>query len=112
MRYLNQRALDATYTDSFGNTKSVKQRQDIQVNKAIVFFNGWVMSPKFNYSAYVWTTNTSQGLAAQVVVAGFLAYTFNPHVTLGGGISRPAGRPEHGGAVAELARDGPAPDRG
>ena len=44
------------------------------------------MSPKFTYSAYVWTTNTSQGLAAQVVVAGFLAYTFNPHVTLGVGI--------------------------
>ena len=87
VRYLNQRALDATYTDSFGNTKSVKQRQDIQVNKAIVFFNGWAMSPKLNYSVYVWTTNTSQGLAAQVVVAGFLAYAFNPHVTLGGGIS-------------------------
>ena len=85
MRYLNQRALDATYTDSFGNTKSVKQRQDIQVNKAIVFFNGWAMSPKLNYSVYVWTTNTSQGLAAQVVVAGFLAYAFNPHVTLGVG---------------------------
>ena len=87
VRYLNQRALDATYTDSFGTTKSVQQRQDFQVNKAIVFFNGWAMSPKLNYSVYVWTTNTSQGLGAQVVVAGFLAYAFNPHVTLGAGIS-------------------------
>ena len=86
MRYLNQRGLDATYTDSFGNTKSVQQRQDFQVNKAVVFFNGWMMSPKFNYTAYVWTTNTSQGLGAQVVVAGYLAYTFNPHVTMGAGI--------------------------
>ena len=86
VRYLNQRALDATYTDSFGNTTPVKQRQDFQVNKTIVFFNGWAMSPKLNYSAYVWTTNTSQGLGAQVVVAGFLAYAFNPHVTLGAGI--------------------------
>ncbi len=87
VRYLNQRALDETYTDSFGNTKSIKQRQDIQVNKAIVFFQGWLMSPQFMYSAYVWTTNTSQGLAAQVVLAGFVAYTFNPRVTLGGGIA-------------------------
>ena len=71
VRYLNQRALDNTYTDSFGNTRSVKQRQDIQVNKAIVFFQGWLMSPQFIYSAYVWTTNTSQGLPAQVVLAGF-----------------------------------------
>ena len=46
-----------------GTPASVKQRQDIQVNKAIVFFQGWLMSPKFGYSAYVWTTNTSQGLA-------------------------------------------------
>ena len=87
VRYLNQRALDATYTDSFGNTRSVKQRQDIQVNKAIVFFQGWLMSPQFTYSAYVWTTNTSQGLPTQVVLAGFFAYTFNPRFALGAGIS-------------------------
>ena len=87
VRYLNQRALDDTYTDSFGNTRSVKQRQDIQVNKAIVFFQGWLMSPQFVYSAYVWTTNTSQGLPAQVVLAGFFVYTFNPRVALGVGIS-------------------------
>ena len=30
----------------------------------------------------------------------------------GRGHLRPAGCPEHGGTVAELARDGPAPDRG
>jgi hypothetical protein len=85
-RYLNQRALDETYTDSFGNTSSVKQRQDIQFSKAIVFFQGWLMSPKFIYNTYVWSTNTSQGLPAQVVLAGFLAYTFNPRVMLGAGI--------------------------
>ncbi len=87
VRYLNQRALDPTYTDSFGNTRSIKQRQDIQFNKAIVFFQGWLMSPQFTYSAYVWTTNTSQGLPAQVVLAGLFAYTFNPRVALGVGIS-------------------------
>jgi len=85
-RYLNQRALDATYTDSFGNTSPVKQRQDIQFNKAIVFFSGWLMSPKFIDNTYVWSTNTSQGLGAQVVLAGFLAYAFNPRVLLGVGI--------------------------
>jgi hypothetical protein len=85
-RYLNQRALDATYTDSFGKTSEIKARQDIQFNKALIFFQGWVMSQKFLYNAYVWTANTSQGLPAQVVVAGFLAYSFNPHVTFGAGI--------------------------
>ena len=102
-RYLNQRGLDPTYTDSFGKTSTVKQRQDIQFNKAVLFFQGWLMSPKFRYSAYVWTANTSQGQPAQVVVAGFFAYTFNPHATLGIGIQRPARRPQHRGPVAIVA---------
>ncbi len=112
VRYLNQRALDATYTDSFGNTRSVKQRQDIQVNKAIVFFQGWLMSPQFTYSAYVWTTNTSQGLAAQVVLAGFFAYTFNPRVGLGAGISGLPGVRSTEGQWPNWLGYGPAPDRG
>jgi hypothetical protein len=44
------------------------------------------MSQKFRYLAYVWTSNTSMGLGAQVVVAGNLNYVFNPYLTLGGGI--------------------------
>ena len=44
------------------------------------------MSPKFTYSAYVWSTNVSQGLPAQVVLAGYFAYSFNPHVMAGVGI--------------------------
>ena len=86
VRYLNQLKLDPTYTDSFGKTSAIKQRQDIQFNKAMVFFSGWAMSPRFRYTAYVWTTNTSQGLPAQVVVGGFFAYAFNPHAALGAGI--------------------------
>src|SRR5882672_1655881 len=69
-RYLNQRGLDDSYVDAFGQTKTVKLRQDIQLNKVIVYFLGWVFSEKFRYFTYVWTTNTSQGQGAQVVVAG------------------------------------------
>jgi len=87
VRYLNQRLLDPTYTDSFGNTSLVKQRQDIQVNKVIIYFQGWLMSPKFHYLLYVWSQNASQGQLTQVLVAGNLTYAFNPHVTLGVGIN-------------------------
>src|SRR5436190_3483150 len=31
VRYLNQRNIDETYTDAFGNTKTVQRRQDIQL---------------------------------------------------------------------------------
>jgi hypothetical protein len=79
-RYLNQRGLDDSYVDAFGETKPVKLRQDIQLNKVVAYFLGWVFNPKFRYLSYVWTSNTSQGLGAQVVVGGNLGYNFNDHL--------------------------------
>ena len=84
--YLNQLGLDTTSTDTFGHVKTVRLRQDIQLQKVNLQFLGWLMSRKFRYLAYVWTSNTSQGLGAQVVVGGNLQYAFNSHVTVGGGI--------------------------
>jgi len=96
-RYLNQRALDPTYVDAFGNTKSVQLRQDIQLQKFFAPFSGWFLTPKFRYYLYVWSSNPSQGDPAQVVGAGNLSYTFNRFVTLGGGItSLPAVRSTEG----------------
>lgn len=86
IRYLNQLGLDESYTDAFGNEKTVRQRQDIQFQKVNIQFLGWLLNPKFRYLAYVWTSNTSQGQGAQVVVGGNLQYRFNPRITLGGGI--------------------------
>jgi hypothetical protein len=86
-RYLNQRNLDATYTDAFGNTKGVPLRQDVQLQKFFAPFSGWFMTPKFRYYLYVWSANTSQGDPAQVVGAGNLTYVFNRHVSFGAGIT-------------------------
>jgi hypothetical protein len=86
-RYLNQKGLDPTYTDFFGNTHTVPLRQDIQLTKFFLPFSGWFLTPKFRYYLYVWSANTAQGDPAQVVGAGNLSYTFNPYVTLGAGIT-------------------------
>jgi hypothetical protein len=86
-RYLNQRNLDPSYVDFFGNTKTVKQRQDIQLQKFFAPFSGWFMTPKFRYYLYVWSANTSQGDPAQVVGAGNLSFTFNRFVSVGAGIT-------------------------
>ncbi len=86
VRYLSQRYTDPTYTDAFGNTRDIQQRQDIQLNKAQVYFFGWILSRQFRYQVYVWTSNASLGQSTQVVVAGNLTYRFNDHVTFGGGI--------------------------
>ena len=74
-RYLNQRNLDATYVDAFGNTKTVQRRQDVQLQKFFAPFSGWFLTPKMRYYLYVWSSNPSQGDPAQVVGAGNLSYT-------------------------------------
>jgi hypothetical protein len=85
-RYLNQLGLDPKYTDAFGNTKSIQQRQDFQLQKVQMKFLGWMFDPKFRYFLYAWTSNPSQGLPAQVVLAGNLNYTFADWFSVGAGI--------------------------
>jgi len=86
-RYLNQRNLDDSYVDAFGNTKNVTRRQDVQLQKFFAPFSGWFLTPKMRYYLYVWSANTSQGDDAQVVGAGNLTWTFNRHVAVGAGIT-------------------------
>jgi len=85
-RYLNQLGLDSTYKDAFGNVKNVQQRQDFQLNKVQIKFLGWIMDPKFRYFLYAWSSNASQGLGAQVVLAGNLSYSFSKSFNVGAGI--------------------------
>jgi hypothetical protein len=97
VRYLNQLNIDPSYTDFFGTSHPVKQRQDIQLTKFFLPFSGWFLSPKFRYYLYVWSSNASQGDPAQVVGGGNISYVFNRYVTLGGGItSLPAVRSTEG----------------
>ncbi len=86
-RYLNQRALEPTYTNAFGVTSNLQQRQDFQLNKLQIKFIGWMMNPKFTYFLYAWTSNASMGLPAQVVLAGNVSYNFNKYLTVMSGIA-------------------------
>jgi hypothetical protein len=107
VRYLNQRNIDDTYTDAFGNTKTVQQRQDIQLAKFFAPFSGWFVTPKFRYYLYVWSSNASQGDPAQVVGAGNLSYVFNRFFVVGGGIaSLPSTRSTEGQFPYWLTVDG------
>ncbi|WP_202410441.1 hypothetical protein [Pseudomaricurvus sp. HS19] len=85
-RYLNNSGLDETYTDSFGRPHTVESRNDVQFQKLTLNFKGWLFDPKFRYLFYTWTSNTSQGDPAQVVVAGNLGYQFDPAFNLYAGI--------------------------
>jgi hypothetical protein len=44
VRYLDQDGLDPSYTDYFGNSHTVQQRQDIQLNKFFLPFSGWFLA--------------------------------------------------------------------
>ena len=85
-RYLNQTALEDTYTDAFGRTRKLDLRNDAQFQKVTLNFKGWLFDPNFRYLFYTWTSNTSQGQGAQVVVAGNLSYHFNDAFSLATGI--------------------------
>jgi hypothetical protein len=85
-RFLNQTSLDETYTDSFGRTRTLDLRNDLQLNKVNLYFKGWLFDPRFRYLLYTWTANTSQGDNAQVVVAGSLSYRVSDKVDVGFGI--------------------------
>ncbi|MXV51164.1 hypothetical protein GS399_09300 [Pedobacter sp. HMF7647] len=85
-RYLNQKALNSSYTDAFGNTRDIKTRNDVQLQKVTLYFKGWLVNPKFRYLAYVWTSNANQGQGAQLVLGGNLSYEINKHFNAGVGI--------------------------
>jgi len=85
-RYLNQKSLDHTYTNSFGNTSTLDLRNDFQLQKLTMNFKGWLFDPGFRYLFYTWTSNTSQGDTGQVIVAGNLGYIFNSVFSLYTGV--------------------------
>ena len=110
-RYLNQRNLDATYVDAFGNTKTVQRRQDMQLQKFFAPFSGWFLDPRFRYYLYVWSSNASQGDPAQVVGAGNISWTWNRFVTAGFGITSLPSTRSTEGQFPVLARRGYPPER-
>jgi hypothetical protein len=87
VRYLNQKGLDPTYTDAFGNVKNVQQRQEAQILKVQIKFLGWLFDPRFRYFLYAWSSNATQGQGAQVVLAGNLSYAFDERFVLAGGVT-------------------------
>ena len=90
-RYLNQKNLDETYTDSFGRTKTLDLRNDLQLNKVNLYFKGWIYDPKFSYMFFVWTQNAQMGDGSQVVLGGGLDYSFKPQLNVGAGVTQNPG---------------------
>ena len=80
-RYLNQLPGTQSSVDHLGRPIVVAPRQDFQFHRVMLFSQGWLFSPKFQYSTFLWTVQDTN----QVAVGGALYYTFNKHATVGMG---------------------------
>lgn len=81
-RYLNQLPGEQTWQDHLGRDRKLTGRNDIYWHRVMVWFSGWLGSPKFTYVATVWTIFTTQ----QTLVYGNMQYRFNKHFRAGIGV--------------------------
>jgi hypothetical protein len=81
VRYLNQLPPDQTATDHLNRPIKIAPRQDFQFHRVMLFSQGWLFSPKFTYSTFVWTVQDTN----QVAVGGAVSYEFNKYALLGMG---------------------------
>ena len=83
-RYLNQMPDSATWTGHYDPTpRTFKGRNDIYWHRVMIWFTGYLGTPKLTYMATVWTVFTTQ----QSLVYGNIAYTFNKHLRASIGIA-------------------------
>ncbi|MFC5270354.1 hypothetical protein [Adhaeribacter terreus] len=85
-RYLNQQGMESSFTDSFGRNFRLQKRNDLQFQKVMLYFKGWLFNPDFRYLLYTWTSNANMGQVAQVVVAGNIQYKVKNYLDLGIGV--------------------------
>ena len=81
VRYLNQLPGEQSATDHLGRPVPIDPRQDFQFHRVMLFSQGWLFSPKFQYSTFLWTVQDTN----QVAVGGALYYDFGKFMNFGAG---------------------------
>lgn len=74
-RYLNQLPGHQTWQDHLGRDREFTGRNDFFWHRTMIWFSGWLGTPKLTYVATVWTVFTTQ----QSLIYGNIAYKFNDH---------------------------------
>jgi hypothetical protein len=74
-RYLNQLPGHQTWQDHLGRDRDFIGRNDFFWHRTMIWFSGWLGTPKLTYVATVWTVFTTQ----QALIYGNIAYKFNRH---------------------------------
>lgn len=82
-RYLNQSPGNQTWYDHLDRPRTMVGRNDFYWHRTMLWFTGFVGTPKFTYMATVWTVTTTQ----QTLVYGNLNYKFCEGLSVGMGIT-------------------------
>jgi hypothetical protein len=82
-RWMDQNPADETFTDHLGNVRPVDTRNDIYSHRVMVFFTGWLASPRLVYSIVLWTVNTTD----QRAIFGNVGYQFSRRFSLYAGLN-------------------------
>ena len=83
LRYIDQMPAEQTFTDHLGDEHPVDGRNDIHPHRVMIFFKGWLGSPKLIYNIFIWTVNTTD----QKNLFGSMGYQFSRKFSLYGGIN-------------------------
>jgi hypothetical protein len=83
VRYINQMPADQMFTDHLGVEHDVDTRNDIFAHRFMIFFKGWLGTPKFIYSIVLWTVNTTD----QKAIFGVIGYQFSRQFSLYAGLN-------------------------
>jgi hypothetical protein len=83
LRYLNQFPGEQTFTDHLGNERPVDGRNDIYSHRVMIFFKGWLATPKLIYAITFWTVNSTD----QRAIFGNLGYQFSRKFSIYGGLN-------------------------
>lgn len=81
-RYLNQLPGEQTWQDHLGRDREFIGRNDFFWHRTMIWFSGWLGTPKLTYVATVWTVFTTQ----QSLIYGNIAYKFNKHFQVAIGV--------------------------
>ena len=83
VRWIDQLPASQTFTDHLGNEHTVDSRNDVFPHRVMIFFKGWLGTPKFLYNIFIWTVNTTD----QKNIFGSFGYQFSRKFSLYAGIN-------------------------
>jgi hypothetical protein len=83
LRYMNQMPGEDTFTDHLGNERPVDGRHDFYPHRIMVFFKGWLGTPKLVYAITFWTVSTTD----QRAIFGNVGYQFSRKFSLYAGLN-------------------------